>query len=65
MVDKNQQRAVRYRRIALAEPDKAKAALLFRIADEAEQGILCTVDRAPKQLAPATARRLLTEIGNE
>ena len=54
MIDKNQQRAVRYRRIALAEPDKAKAALLLRIADEAEQGILCTVDRTPKQLAPNT-----------
>ena len=48
MVDKNQQRAVRYRRIALAELDKAKAALLFRIADEAELGILCTVDRTTK-----------------
>lgn len=48
MIDKNQQRAVRYRRIALAELDKAKAALLFRIADEAERGILCTVDRTTK-----------------
>jgi hypothetical protein len=61
MIDKNQQRAVRYRRIALAEPDKAKAALLLRIADEAEQGILCTVDRTPKQLAPTNVPHLPTE----
>jgi hypothetical protein len=51
MNDKNQQRAVRYRRLALAEPDKAKAELLIKIADEAEQGVLCTVDRTPKQVA--------------
>jgi hypothetical protein len=54
MNDHNQQRAVRYRRIALAEPDKAKAALLFRISDEAEQGILCTVDRTSKQFTADT-----------
>ena len=45
MSDKNHDRAVRYRRLALAEPDKAKAALLLKIADEAERGVLCTVDR--------------------
>jgi hypothetical protein len=38
----NHARAVRYRRLALAEPDKAKAALLNRLADEAESGTLCT-----------------------
>ncbi len=32
MSDKNHDRAVRYRRLALAEPDKAKAALLQKIA---------------------------------
>jgi hypothetical protein len=32
------------------EPDKAKAALLQKIADEAERGVLCTVD--PKQPVP-------------
>jgi hypothetical protein len=37
------ERAVRYRRLALAEPDKAKAAILNQIADEAER--LCTVDK--------------------
>jgi hypothetical protein len=49
MSDKNHDRAVRYRRLALAEPDKSKAALLQKIADEAERGVLCTVDRTPKQ----------------
>jgi hypothetical protein len=56
MIDKNQQRAVRYRRIALAELDKAKAALLFRIADEAERGILCTVDRTTKVVTADKSR---------
>ena len=32
-------RAVRYRRLALAEVDQAKADLLYKVADEA---ILCT-----------------------
>jgi hypothetical protein len=49
----NHDRAVRYRRLALGEPDKAKAALLHKIADEAEQGLLCTVDR--KLAAPEGA----------
>jgi hypothetical protein len=35
-------RAVRYRRLALAEEDKAKADVLFRLADECDRGILCT-----------------------
>jgi hypothetical protein len=47
MSDKNQDRAIRYRRLALAEPDKAKAALLLKIADEAERGVLCTADLSP------------------
>ena len=37
-------RAVRYRRLALAEADKEKAQLLQLIADEAERGVLCSVD---------------------
>lgn len=41
----NHDRAIRYRRLALREPNKAKAALLQKIADEAERGVLCTVDR--------------------
>ncbi len=52
MSDINHDRAVRYRRLALAEPDKAKAALLQKIADEAERGVLCTVDRTLKQPVP-------------
>ena len=44
-------RAVKYRRLALAEPDQEKARLLRQIAEEAEQGILVTADwRRP--LAP-------------
>jgi hypothetical protein len=35
-------RSVRYRRLALAEEDKAKADLLFKLADECDRGILCT-----------------------
>jgi hypothetical protein len=37
-------RSVRYRRLALAEPDPEKARVLQRIADEAEQGVLFTAD---------------------
>jgi hypothetical protein len=53
MIGKDRDRAVRYRRLALAEPDKAKAALLLKIADEAERGVLCTVDE--KQSVPDIA----------
>jgi hypothetical protein len=53
MNDKNHDRAVRYRRLALAEPDRAKAALLQKIADEAERGVLCTVDK--RELIPEIA----------
>jgi hypothetical protein len=35
-------RAVRYRRLALAEGDKGKADLLLRLADESDRGTLCT-----------------------
>ncbi|HET7886773.1 MAG TPA: hypothetical protein VFL62_11145 [Bradyrhizobium sp.] len=40
-------RASRYRRLALAENDKAIADLLYRLAYEAEQGLLVTADRRP------------------
>jgi hypothetical protein len=50
MSNKDHDRAVRYRRLALAEPDKAKAALL--LADEAERGVLCTVDQTLIKSAP-------------
>ena len=45
MILNNHARAVRYRQLALVETDKAKAAVLYKIADEAEQDILCSVDR--------------------
>lgn len=37
-------RAVKYRRLALAETDQEKVRLLQRLADEAEKGILVTSD---------------------
>ena len=37
-------RAIRYRRLALQEPDQDKASLLRLIADEAERGVLVTSD---------------------
>jgi hypothetical protein len=37
-------RAVRYRRLALAEPNRENADLLYKLADEAEKGILVTSD---------------------
>jgi hypothetical protein len=42
---KNHARAVRYRQLALADPDKAKADVLYRIAEETDRDVLCTVDR--------------------
>jgi hypothetical protein len=45
MTPKNHVRAVRYRKLALAELDKAKAAILNQIADEAERDVLCRVDK--------------------
>jgi hypothetical protein len=37
-------RAVRYRRLALAEQDREKADLLYRLAEEADQGLLFTTE---------------------
>jgi hypothetical protein len=37
-------RAIRYRRLALAEQDKATADLLLKHADECDRGVLCTDD---------------------
>ena len=51
------ERAVRYRRLALAEPDKAKAAILNQIADEAERDVLCTVDKMDSSLRRAQPRQ--------
>lgn len=44
MSTKNHARAVRYRELALAEPDRSKADLLLKIADEADRDVLCTAD---------------------
>jgi hypothetical protein len=44
MDPKNHARAIRYRQLALAEPDRFKAAILLSIADEANRNVLCTVD---------------------
>jgi hypothetical protein len=46
---KNLTRAIRYRRLAIAEPDERKAALLRKLAEEAERGVLCTVDQMPSR----------------
>jgi hypothetical protein len=50
-------RAARYRQLALAEPDKAKAAILREIADEAERDVLCTVDKMDSGLRRARPRQ--------
>jgi hypothetical protein len=42
-------RGDRYRLLAVAEPDEYKAAVLRRIADEADRNVLCTSDRIPNQ----------------
>ena len=39
-------RAVRYRRLALVEQDNEKAQLLRLIADEADRGVLFTVEHS-------------------
>ena len=40
----NRSRAMRYRKLALQEPDKEKAQLLQLLADEADRGVLCSVE---------------------
>ena len=46
-------RAVKYRRLALAESDQEKARLLHQLADELDQGVLCTADwLSPQPFAP-------------
>jgi hypothetical protein len=55
----NNPRAIKYRRLALAEQDQEKARLLHRLAEEAEQGILVTADWRRPSLPP------LPSYGNE
>jgi hypothetical protein len=40
----NQSRSLRYRKLALQESDKENAQLLQLLADEADRGVLCTVE---------------------
>jgi hypothetical protein len=44
LTPKNYARAVRYRQLALAEPDRDRADLLLKLADEADRDVLCTSD---------------------
>ena len=51
----DQSRALRYRKLALQEPDKEKAQLLQLLADEADRGVLCVVEwtrQSPKINTP-------------
>ena len=51
-------RALRYRRLALQEPDQDKASLLRLIADEADRGVLVTSDwRTTKRPSPIAQER--------
>jgi hypothetical protein len=45
MRGQNTMRAERYRELAVAEQDREKSALLNRLAEEAERGVLCTAHR--------------------
>ena len=47
------ERAVRYKRLALAEPDPEKSRLLYLIANEAERGVLATADWMTRPDGPA------------
>jgi hypothetical protein len=49
---KNHTRAIRYRQLALGEPDRAKADMLYKLADEAERNVLCTSDWTRDRKAP-------------
>jgi hypothetical protein len=40
----NQSRALRYRKLALQEPNKEKAQLLQLLADEADRVVQCSVE---------------------
>ena len=51
-------RALRYRKLALQEPDKKKAQLLQLMADESERGVLVTaVWLAPRSVIPSNERK--------
>ena len=56
-------RAVRYRRLALVEQDNEKAQLLRQLADEADRGVLFTVENSrhdkpqPPPITPGEVKR--------
>ena len=57
----DQLRALRYRKLVLQEPDKEKAQLLQLLADEADRGVLCSVEwtrHSPKIKAPIKANEV-------
>jgi hypothetical protein len=50
-------RGDRYRLLAAAEPDEYKAAILRRMADEADRNVLCIADRILDQPKASSLRR--------
>ena len=44
-------RAIRYRRLALAQEDNATADLLLKLADECDLGLLCTAEWCSARLS--------------
>ena len=61
MNSKNHIRAVRYRQLSLAEPDRAKADVLLKIADEAERDVALhrRLDAQRDPANPAEATKLV------
>jgi hypothetical protein len=45
-------RAIRYRRLSLPQDDKAAADLLLKLADECDQGLLCTAEWRSARISP-------------
>ena len=63
----NHIRAARYRALALNEQNQARAALLGRLAEEADHGVLCTVRHlrlvySAETTAPAPSINATVEI---
>lgn len=58
MTQKNQARAVRYRQFALAEPDRAKADLRLKLAEESDRDVLCTSDWLSNPPGPKPPRQV-------
>jgi hypothetical protein len=52
-------RSTRYRRLALAEPDVESARLLRLLADEADRGVLCTVEPSRHDIPIARMTRTI------